>query len=78
MVAAALDAAYADISVRAVPAALEAMVTIAPRRRGTIRLTTAREVKNTPLVFTANVIAHSSSVSFRASPIRSTPAPLTR
>ncbi len=60
------------------PAALEATVTTAPRPRSTIRPTTAREVKNTPSVFTPNVSAQSSSDSERASPVRSTPAALTR
>lgn len=79
MVAAALEAAYADMSTRAVPAALDATVTIAPRRpAATIRLTTAREMKKTPVVFTAKVADQSWSVRSLAAPSRSTPAPLTR
>ncbi len=65
------------MSVRAVPAALEAMVTTAPERLGTIRLITARDTKNTPLALTANVAAQSASVRSVAFPRRSTPAPLT-
>src|SRR5205807_360736 len=76
--AAALDAAYADIAHRAVPAALDATVTTLPRERGTIRLTTARDISKTPVALTARHAAQSSSVSDRASPRRSTPALFTR
>ncbi|CAM5640395.1 hypothetical protein SAURM35S_09796 [Streptomyces aurantiogriseus] len=77
-VVAALDAAYAAIRSRAVPAAFEATVTTAPRRRGIMRFTTAREVKKTPLVLTPKVVDQSWSVRAWASARRSTPAAFTR
>src|SRR4051812_49913629 len=68
IVAAALDAEYEAMPIRGEPAAFEATVTIAPLRRGTIRLPTALEIRKTPWPLTAKVVDHSSTDSVRAEP----------
>ena len=63
---------------RGVPEALDATVTMAPRLRGTIRLTAARDSRKTPLTLTSKVWSQSSSLNSRTSPSRRMPAVLTR
>ncbi len=77
MTAAAFDAAYAAMSVRGMPAALDATVTMLPVPRPAIRRDTERDTWKTPLVLTAKVAAQSSSVSSATAEHRSTPATLT-
>jgi hypothetical protein len=43
-----------------VPAVLDATVTMAPRERGTIRFTTARDISKTPVALTMKVAFQSS------------------
>ena len=78
MEAAALEAAYAAISARGVPAALEATVTTAPSCRPTIREITARDMLNTPVTLTEKTSSQSSSEKSQTDPNRNTPAPFTR
>ena len=66
------------MSAPAVPAAFDTTVTIEPLERPDLRLTTARDIRKTPVALTAKVLSQSSSVSLRASASRSTPAALTR
>ena len=75
--AAALDAAYAVIPLRATRAALEAIVTIDPARRGIMYRATSRLRTKGARTLTSKVRAQSASENSTAAPVLSTPAPFT-
>ncbi len=75
---AAFDAAYAAMSIRGTPAALDPTVTITPERRATMRPATARQQCTTPCRFTAKTSCQSAAVDAVNGPVRRIPATVTR